>query len=199
MSLKNNPFRPALVNFDTDRPEPVLATSLDENITCYVLPTSTNKEFVLDAAFSCALACTSEVASLGPWKNLIVTYTNILIPGIIKRVPKGMIKTSRITSANSNALRNIFDLAQEVNKPSDYRISPNAFDNYYIEGNLPRPRPDVACDLITYCRKEKSLNAHLSLVIFLAGKFINDSNRTAITNARPQALIENIRSKGLLS
>ncbi|RKF62665.1 hypothetical protein GcM3_145021, partial [Golovinomyces cichoracearum] len=89
-----------------------------------------------------------------------------------------------------NTLRQLFVECDEETKPEDYQIAPNAFDNFLIGVEVPLPQMNTACDNITHCKREKSLYAHFSLVIFLAGKLIDETNRTAITVARPKALVE---------
>ncbi|TQS37822.1 hypothetical protein Golomagni_01692 [Golovinomyces magnicellulatus] len=194
--LRDNPLRPALANHDNTQVRELLRTRLDDNVICYTIPKNASRETVLDVAFACALACTSETASLSQRKNLVVTYTNILIDGIIQRLSRVTVKTSRITPENLSKLRDLFTKFDEKDKPDDYTYPQDAFDNFNIDGDLPQMKPGSTCDNITYSRREKSLYAHLSLVIFLAGKKIEDINRTIITIARPKVLIEKYRIPG---
>ncbi|TQS38262.1 hypothetical protein Golomagni_01238 [Golovinomyces magnicellulatus] len=109
----------------------------------------------------------------------------------------GTIKIVKITPENLQRLRAIFIQFDEKEKPDYFILPHNAFDDFYIDRDLPRIKPNSACENLTYCYKEKSLYAHLALVIFLAGKKIEDINRTAITIARPKALIEKYRIPGI--
>ncbi|RKF83460.1 hypothetical protein GcM1_159010 [Golovinomyces cichoracearum] len=140
--------------------------------------------------FACALACTSQGSPLAKWKKLLLIYTNVMIPSIIESLPLGMIKSTRIPMTTLTTLRQILVKFNEEDKPNDYRIAPDALDNFWIGGDNPSPQPIIACHNITFCRGERILYAHFSLVVFLAGKLIDDLNRTAITVARPKALIE---------
>ncbi|RKF63845.1 hypothetical protein GcM3_136017 [Golovinomyces cichoracearum] len=190
-------FRPALTNHDSTQQYSLISTRLHDNLICYVLPNNASKDAALDLAYACALACTSQQAPLSQWKNLLLTYTNIMIPGLVKKLPRGMVKMTKIPLVTINALRHSFSNYNEETQPDDYQIPSDAFNDFSVGGELPSPHPNIACDNITYCRNAKSLYAHFSLVVFLAGKLIDDANRTAITVARPKALIGKYKISGV--
>ncbi|RKF80078.1 hypothetical protein GcC1_040033 [Golovinomyces cichoracearum] len=165
-------FRPALTNHDSTQQYSLISTRLHDNLICYVLPNNASKDAALDLAYA-------------------------LIPGLVKKLPRGMVKMTKIQLVTINALRHSFSIYNEETQPDDYQIPSGAFNDFLVGGELPSPHHNIACDNITYCMKAKSLYAHFSLVVFLAGKLIDDTNRTAITVARPKALIGKYKILGV--
>jgi hypothetical protein len=156
-----------------------------------------DRESVLDIALACAVACTSTNPSPGLWKNLLATYTNVLFEGILNRLPKDQFVPVKISTEQVALLRSEFiRLDTEADAlPDDNAtgLPAGAFSGFVLPWDLPSPDASAVAGWTTYCRDEKVLYAHYALLIFLAGKQINDKNREAITVARPRALIQKFK------
>ncbi|KAI1002336.1 hypothetical protein K3495_g5865 [Podosphaera aphanis] len=170
-----------------------LVSRINLSPTCYVLPSNASDESIKDVLFACAVACTSDNGTLSQYKNLITTYTNCIFNGILRKVPKHHVVQKKITE---NDLKELATLRKEIDvlsRDPERPVPDGIFARFKCSWDLPQPSDKTVSDGGIYCRTPKTLYAHYSLVAFLAGILITDSNRKAITQARPKALIEKFK------
>jgi len=188
-------FSPALANTASGASISKAKVRLSSPVKYYVPSGNFDRDSALDVALACALACTSTEAPADHWKSLIATYTNALFEGIVSRLPKDQFVAVKIPQESMTRLRSIF---QALDKEADETVSeaglgPGAYADFTLPWDLPKPSPECNGGWTNYCRDLKELFSHYALVVFLAGKQINESNRAAVTVARPAALIKKFK------
>lgn len=197
----NNMFSPALGSIGTRSKKSTVTTRLTTPIKYYVSEGKMNRDTIMDMAFACTVSATSESTTLDQWKNLIATFTNTLFDGIVTKLPKDQYQMVKLSDADIAKLRQSFvtldNATDAIIDDNSTGLPVGAFGGFYPSWDLPIPSQSVAGGWGTYSRSEKTLYAHYALVVFLAGKKITNDNRTAITVARPKALIGKFTIEGV--
>jgi len=176
-------------------PTSYVRSRLDNPVIYYIPAGGMTREKVMDLSLACIAACTNDNAPLDMWKNLIATYTNLLFEGILSKLPKASFQAVTLSDNEMAALHQKFTGLVAASDAADENsgLPAGAFADYRPSWNLPAPSVTAVGEWGVYSREEKTIAAHYALVVFLAGKQINDQNRTAITEARPRALIEKFK------
>jgi hypothetical protein len=170
---------------------------LQTPVKCYTIPSNATHEQRSIFAFACALSCSGTEGSLSSWKNLLFTYTHIMFDGIVGRAKEGSVQFVSITAEQLHALCKVYsdlcNICDAAANSDDGPLAAGVFDTFCIPGDVPKPASGILPRWVVDDKNEKTLYAHYSLVVFLAGKLISDTNRSAITVNRPRGLIEKFK------
>ncbi|KAI0997380.1 hypothetical protein K3495_g10804 [Podosphaera aphanis] len=173
------------------------AARLETHPTVYAVPSNASADALLDLAFACSLAFTDQDAKLTIFMNLLATYANTMIKGVYGKVPDGHLIMKVLKEHEMKVLSDLREEMIRLANSDDPTLAPDAYSKFRLTWDLPAPDDNLISTTGIFCRSPKSLYAHFSLVVFLAGKQITDSNRSAITTARPRALIEKFKIMGV--
>ena len=152
-------------------------------------------------AFVFALAFTSTSKNLDEWKNLLISYSNKLFDGLVRKIPTNQITIQEIPTETINQLLSEYcqlSLINETTASEDPENQsngpPGCFNNFYPKGlAIPKIGQDLDPEFALYSCDEKALYAHYAIVVFLAGKRPSDQNRSAFTEKRAKALIDKFK------
>ncbi|RKF78648.1 hypothetical protein GcM3_062022 [Golovinomyces cichoracearum] len=123
-----------------------ITTRLEVNPKCYILPNNASADAVKDVLFSCAIACTSDNGSLMQYKNLIVTYTNCILNGILLKVPKNHINQHRLTESDLTTLATIRQEIDTITRDPTALIPVGIFARFRCNWDLSRPNESTNGD-----------------------------------------------------
>lgn len=169
----------------------LMSMNLVEKTVVYLMP----KELSMDEKKLVGLVFmimgTSKTATLEQWKSYVCSYTCFLIPGMQSKLKPDSYAVVTVSKAN---LAPVLARVQAYVDASVLEEAENALPDDGLAGLALHPGlpPADAPGGYKWCGAEATMKhtyAHYSLVVFLAGKNIDDQNRTSITENRPRAVI----------
>lgn len=193
-----NIFSPPLADAASTAPVTRTRSKLVVPITVYTLPSGAPLEDTLNLALLCALCCSSTEGTRLQWKSLIATYIHALTEGIVDKLPTDQFSMVPLSPEAVKHMREWYtNVRQAENNAGSDVTDPHPKEVAALmlpKGvNLPVPPTVESPYYISLNRNVTALAAHQSLVVFLAGKQVDDNNRSALTDKRPRALIDKYR------
>jgi len=169
----------------------LLRMNLLQKTMVYLVPNDLTEEEKLAVGLGFMISGTNETATLEEWKSYVCSYTCFLIPGMQGKLSGDSYATTTLTKATLGpaiARLKQYIAAGELDE-NDNTMSDDGLVGISLHSGLPKAEAPAG---YKWCGAEatmKHIYAHYSLIVFLAGKMVDDINRAAITEKRPAAII----------
>jgi len=136
-------------------------------------------------------ASTSE--SPNKWATYLISYFCLMITNFISKLPAHQYEQIQIKKTDITQQLLLLERVRaqaELDDTAPDSIPPNGLDGFVLHPDLPTAPTHKNAQLIGQDYSIRTSYAHLSMVVYLAGKQITAANRRQMVTARPTALTD---------
>lgn len=177
-------------------------TAFTSRLVIHTLPETASTQQRMAAGLALMLSGTCPDADLGAWKAYLGTYVLIVTPSLRSLLPRDQFQISELSPVELNKMEEAYLALQTALGDGSIPVSDQHKREYVTSGLLPGlPLPNMALQWEEASGESvpKIIVSHFSIVLFIAGKKVDEADHSAITRARPLALKSKAHLEGTSS